>query len=82
MSQPAVSKHVRVLERAGHDVWVYDNLVYGHREAARPDRLIVGDLLETERLTDATYSRIAEQGADGQDGRFLAARELQSRVKT
>ena len=45
------SHAVRVLERAGHDVWVYDNLVYGHREAARPDRLIVGDLLETERLT-------------------------------
>src|ERR1051325_8258549 len=37
------------LER-GHDVWVYDSLIYGHRAAAPADRLIVADLNETHRL--------------------------------
>lgn len=41
---------VRWLERAGHEVWVYDNLSRGHRQFAKPDRLIVGDLSDQERL--------------------------------
>jgi UDP-glucose 4-epimerase len=38
------SHAVRLLEKSGHEVWVFDNLVYGHRGAVRSDRLIVGDL--------------------------------------
>ena len=38
---------VRLLREAGHEVWVYDNLVYGHRSAVPEGRLIVGDLLDT-----------------------------------
>ncbi len=34
----------RILDRAGHDVWILDNLVYGHREAALPGRLIEGNV--------------------------------------
>ncbi len=34
----------RKLQQAGHNVWVYDNLSRGHRAAALPGRLIVGDL--------------------------------------
>lgn len=40
------SHAVRLLERSGHDVRVFDNLVYGHRAAVRPDCLIVGDLMD------------------------------------
>ncbi len=44
------SHAVKHLTANGHDVWVFDNLVYGHRGAADPDRLIVGDLLDGETL--------------------------------
>lgn len=40
----------RLLARAGHQIWVYDNLVAGHRDAVAPERLIVGDLADRERL--------------------------------
>src|SRR5690606_10370716 len=38
------SHAVRLLGRPGHDVWAYDNLVYGHRDAVPAGRLIEGDL--------------------------------------
>jgi len=38
------SHALRVLAQAGHDVWAYDSLVFGHRAAVATDRLIVGDL--------------------------------------
>ncbi|MCS6850276.1 MAG: UDP-glucose 4-epimerase GalE [Gemmataceae bacterium] len=41
---------VRLLLEHGHDVWVYDNLSRGHRQAVPADRLIVADLAEKERL--------------------------------
>ena len=44
------SHAVRWLERAGHDVWVYDNLSLGHRAAVRADRLIEGQLADESRL--------------------------------
>lgn len=47
------SHAVKLLEKSGHEAWVFDNLVYGHRRAVRQDRLVVGDLLEgaaVERL--------------------------------
>lgn len=34
----------RHLERAGHDVWIYDNLSRGHRGATLAGRLVEGDL--------------------------------------
>mgnify|MGYP001167495325 CR=1 FL=1 len=37
------------LQKAGHDVAVYDNLCFGHREAVDGD-LIVGDVADTEAL--------------------------------
>jgi len=40
----------RLLEQAGHDVWVFDNLSRGHRSAALPGRLLVGDLHDGELL--------------------------------
>jgi UDP-glucose-4-epimerase GalE len=36
------SHAARLLDRSGHDVWIYDNLVYGHRAAALPGKLIEG----------------------------------------
>ncbi|MFI4876351.1 MAG: UDP-glucose 4-epimerase GalE [Blastopirellula sp. JB062] len=45
------SHTARLLSRQGHEVWIYDNLSQGHRAAAPADRLIVGDLHESERLT-------------------------------
>jgi len=45
------SHAVRLFLEQGHDVWVYDNLSFGHREAVPADRLIVADLAERERLS-------------------------------
>ncbi len=46
-----VGSHVaRRLDRAGHNVWVYDNLSAGHREASVPDRLIVGEISDRENV--------------------------------
>src|SRR5262245_50453258 len=47
------SHAARVLDRAGHVVWVYDNLSLGHRGAALPGRLIEGDAGDQERLEGA-----------------------------
>jgi UDP-glucose 4-epimerase len=44
------SHAARLLDRAGHDVWVYDNLSRGHREAAIPGRLIEGELCDGPHL--------------------------------
>ncbi len=35
---------VRELKKAGYEVVILDNLIYGHRELAQGERLIVGDL--------------------------------------
>ena len=45
------SHGVRHLQRAGHEVWVYDNLSRGHRNAVPAGRLIEGDLADQQRLT-------------------------------
>ena len=44
------SHTLRLLARAGHDVWAYDNLVFGHRAAVPTGRLLVGDLHERPLL--------------------------------
>ena len=47
------SHAARILARAGHDVWVYDNLSRGHRAAAPAGRLIEGDIADAEQLVDS-----------------------------
>src|SRR5262245_65911788 len=47
------SHAVRLFLSRGHDVWVYDNLSYGHRAAVPADRLIVADLKDTPQLDHA-----------------------------
>jgi UDP-glucose 4-epimerase len=47
------SHTVRALVARGHDVRVYDNLVYGHRAAVELERLIVGDLRDADILDHA-----------------------------
>ncbi len=54
------SHAVRHFLAQGHDVWVYDNLCYGHRAAVPADRLIIGDLAETQRLDHALMSHQIE----------------------
>ena len=44
------SHTARMLARTGHDVWVYDNLSEGHAAAAPEGKLIVGDLMERDKL--------------------------------
>ena len=44
------SHAARYLDLQGHDVWVYDNLSAGHREAVKQGRLIEGDLLDQSKL--------------------------------
>ncbi len=51
------SHAARMLANAGHDVWVYDNLVFGHRGAVEPGKLIEGDLLDQAKLVDVLRSR-------------------------
>lgn len=47
------SHAVRCLQRAGHSVWVFDNLSLGHRAACDKRFLIVGDLLNPSDLQHA-----------------------------
>ncbi|MBX9787392.1 MAG: UDP-glucose 4-epimerase GalE [Pirellulales bacterium] len=47
------SHTVRLLARAGHQVWVYDNLSQGHRAAVSGESLIVGELADTGLLQQA-----------------------------
>ena len=44
------SHAARLLAHSGHDVWVYDNLSKGHREAVASGRLIEGELLDQPKL--------------------------------
>ena len=44
------SHTVRQLVAGGHDVTVFDNLVYGHRQAVPADRLVVGDLRDVDHV--------------------------------
>jgi UDP-glucose 4-epimerase len=46
------SHAVRLLERAGNDVWVYDNLALGHRAAVPGGRFVEGELADRARLID------------------------------
>ncbi|MGD9721700.1 MAG: UDP-glucose 4-epimerase GalE [Pirellulales bacterium] len=47
------SHTVRRLALSGHDVWVYDNLSHGHREAVPAGRLIEAELMDRPRLVSA-----------------------------
>jgi UDP-glucose-4-epimerase GalE len=47
------SHAVRLLLKRGHDVWIFDNLSMGHRQAVPAERLIVGDLKEIDVLDHA-----------------------------
>jgi UDP-glucose 4-epimerase len=51
------SHAMRVLARAGHQVWAYDNLVFGHRGAVPHDHLIVGDLFDRSLLEQTLVER-------------------------
>src|SRR5207249_8512936 len=44
------SHAVKLFLGRGHDVWVYDNLCFGHRAAVPAERLVVADLAEVHRL--------------------------------
>ena len=44
------SHAVRLFLARGHDVWVCDNLSYGHRAAVPAERLIVADLADVHRV--------------------------------
>ncbi len=54
------SHAARLLDRAGHEVWVFDNLQLGHRGAFHPDRLIVGDLNDCGLLTNVLKEKKIE----------------------
>src|SRR5437588_11599586 len=47
------SHAVRLFLARGHDVWVYDNLCYGHRAAVPAGRLLEGDLADLSRVDHA-----------------------------
>jgi UDP-glucose 4-epimerase len=51
------SHAVKLFLARGHDVWVYDNLCMGHRQAVPADRLIVADLTEGARLDHVMVER-------------------------
>jgi UDP-glucose 4-epimerase len=46
------SHAARLLDRAGHEVWVLDNLRLGHQQAALPGRLIVGNVGDRQLVAD------------------------------
>jgi UDP-glucose-4-epimerase GalE len=51
------SHAARMLSNAGHEAWVYDNLVFGHRGAVAPGRLIEGDLLDRPKLEETLKAK-------------------------
>ena len=54
------SHAVKLFLSRGHDVWVYDSLVFGHRQAVPADRLVVADLNQTDRLDQVMVERRIE----------------------
>jgi UDP-glucose 4-epimerase len=54
------SHAVKLFLSRGHDVWVYDNLSFGHRAAVPAERLIVGDLSQADRLDQVMVERRVE----------------------
>lgn len=54
------SHAVRMLLQAGHEVWVYDNLCNGHREAVPDGRLIEGDTGDVQRVTEVLQQKQIE----------------------
>jgi UDP-glucose-4-epimerase GalE len=54
------SHAVRLFLSRGHEIWVYDNLSEGHRAAVPPERLIVADLAEVQRLDQVLLERRIE----------------------
>ena len=54
------SHTVRQLLAGGHDVTVYDNLEYGHRQAVPAKRLVVGDLGDVDLLDRLLVARRIE----------------------
>lgn len=51
---------LRYIARQGHQVLAYDNLVEGHPAAVGEQKLVVGDIAETQKLTEV----LREFGAD------------------
>jgi UDP-glucose 4-epimerase len=47
------SHTVKLLLARGHDVWIYDSLVFGHGAAVPAERLIVADLADSAALDHA-----------------------------
>jgi UDP-glucose-4-epimerase GalE len=54
------SHAVRLFLSRGHDVWVYDNLSFGHRAAVPAERLVVGDLSELPRVDQLVLEKRIE----------------------
>lgn len=54
------SHTARKLATAGHEVVVFDNLSYGHRGAVGELKLVVGDLIDRELLTETLKSNKIE----------------------
>jgi UDP-glucose-4-epimerase GalE len=54
------SHAARFFRQRGHEVWIFDNLSFGHRQAAPPDRLIVGDLAEPAAVDAVLRERAIE----------------------
>jgi UDP-glucose 4-epimerase len=54
------SHAVKLFLSRGHEVWVYDNLCFGHAAAVPADRLLVADLNEMHRLDQLLVERRIE----------------------
>lgn len=54
------SHTVKLLNKIGHEVWVYDNLSMGHSKSVRRDQLIVGDLLDRRLVEKVMHEKRIE----------------------
>ena len=51
------SHSAKILDGAGHEVWAYDNLCYGHAGAVPAGRLIQGELTDrARRILEMRYA--------------------------
>lgn len=54
------SHATRLLDEAGHDVWVYDNLCKGHRQAVPEGKLVEGEVADRETLISVLREKKTE----------------------
>ena len=67
-----IGSHInKMLNQQGYETVVFDNLVYGHKEAVKWGELVVGDLKDTAALDELFAAKAREEGMSNLKGHRL-----------